>query len=152
MKKILALVCAAMMIAANVEAKVILTESFERKVGTLNVGQNTSMGTNTSDWWSYSGSSNYIKVEEGTLSYPGYMSTGKGNKSFLWSTGADDFRQFSAVTSGKLYAGAIINVNALKQGIISDYFFCFGDATASNMYARLYSKSVKDDDGNFIGF
>lgn len=152
MKKILALVCAVMMIAANVEAKVILTESFEREVGTLNVGKNTSMGTNTDDWWSYSGSSNYIKVEEGTLSYPGYMSTGKGNKSFLWSTGADDFRQFSAVTSGKLYAGAIINVNALKQGIISDYFFCFGDATASNMYARLYSKSVKDDDGNFIGF
>ena len=152
MKKILALVCAVMMIAANVEAKVILTESFEREVGTLNVGPNTSMGTNTTDWWSYSGSSNYIKVEEGTLSYPGYMSTGKGNKSFLWSTGADDFRQFSAVTSGKLYAGAIINVNALKQGIISDYFFCFGDATASNMYARLYSKSVKDDDGNFIGF
>ena len=152
MKKILALVCAAMMIAANVEAKVILTESFEREVGTLNVGKNTSMGTNTDDWWSYSGSSNYIKVEEGTLSYPGYMSTGKGNKSFLWSTGADDFRQFSAVTSGKLYAGAIINVNALKQGTISDYFLCFGDATAGNMYARLYSKSVKDDGGNYIGF
>ena len=152
MKKILALVCAAMMVAA-VEAKVILTESFEREAGTLNVGPNTSMGTNTDDWWSYSGSSNYIKVEEGTLSYPGYMSTGKGNKSFLWSTGADDFRKFSAeYTSGKLYAGAIINVNALKQSTISDYFMCFGDATASNMYARLYSKSVKDDDGNYIGF
>jgi hypothetical protein len=152
MKKIFMILVAAMMMVGTLQAKVIMTESFERETGTLNMGPNTSMGTNTDDWWSYSGSSNYIKVEEGTLSYPGYMSTGKGNKSFLWSTGADDFRQFSAVTSGKLYASAIINVNALKQGTISDYFFCFGDATASNMYARLYSKSVKDDGGNFIGF
>ena len=153
MKKIYMILCAAMMMVGTLQAKVIMTESFEREVGTLNAGPNTSMGSNTTDWWSYSGSSNYIKVEEGTLSYPGYMSTGKGNKSFLWSTGADDFRQFSQqVTSGKIYAGAIINVNALKQGTISDYFMCFGDATASNMYARLYSKSVKDDGGNYIGF
>ena len=118
MKKIYMILCAVLMMVGTLQAKVIMTESFEREVGTLNMGTNTQMGSNTSDWWSYSGSSNYIKVEEGTLSYPGYMSTGKGNKSFLWSTGADDFRQFSQqVTSGKLYASAIINVNALKQEV-----------------------------------
>ena len=152
MKKILALVCAAMMMAANVEAKVILTESFEREVGTLNVGTNTQMGTNTSDWWSFSGSSNYITVDEGTLSYPGYVSTGTGNKAHLWSTGADDLRQFAKeYTSGKVYLAAIINVDVPKQGTSPDYFLSFGDASASNHCGRLYTKSVKEG-SEFVGY
>ena len=53
MKKIFTLLCAAMMVAA-VEAKVILTESFERTIGQLSLDGDTAMGTNTDDWWSYS--------------------------------------------------------------------------------------------------
>lgn len=152
MKRFYMLVLAAMMMAANVEAKVILTESFEREVGTLNVGLNTSMGTNTSDWWSFSGSSNYITVDEGTLSYPGYVSTGTGNKAHLWSTGADDLRQFAKeYTSGKVYLAAIINVDVPKQGTSPDYFLSFGDATASNHCGRLYTKSVKEG-SEFVGY
>lgn len=151
MKKIFVLVCAAM-IAAAMDAKVIMTESFERSVGTLCIGTNTDMGTNTDDWWSYSGSSNYIQVAEGTLSFPGYATTGKGNKAYLGTSGADDLRQFAKeYTSGKVYLAAIVNVETVKGSTTADYCLALGDASASNMYARLYTKSVKEDD-QWTGF
>jgi len=151
MKKIFTLLCAAMMVAA-VEAKVILTESFERKIGQLSLDGDTAMGTNTDDWWSYSGSANYIQVAEGTLSYPNYATTGKGNKAYLYSTGADDFRKFKQeYKSGKVYLAAIVNVDEIKTSVTSDYCLSLGSGEASGMYARLYTKSVKED-GQFVGF
>lgn len=155
MKKFYMLVLAAMMMAANVEAKVIMTESFDREVGTLNLGTNTQMGTNTSDWWSYSGSSNYIQVEEGTLSYPGYKTTGEGNKAKMVSgTAADDFRKFAApVTNGKVYVAAIINVEELRQGTTGDYFLSLGNGGigGTDVFARLSTKSVSDGNA-YYGF
>lgn len=151
MKKIFVLVFAALM-AASMEAKVILTESFERSAGTLCIGTNTDMGTNTADWWSYSGSSNYIQVAEGSLSFPGYATTGKGNKAYLGTSGADDFRQFAKeYTSGKVYLAAIVNVEAVKASATADYCLSLGDASPSNMYARLYTKSEKEGD-EWTGF
>ena len=151
MKRFLALACVAMIIA-SMEAKVVLSESFERTAGQLCLGANTEMGTNTDDWWSYSGSSNYIQVAEGSLSYPGYASTGKGNKSYLWSSGADDFRKFTKeYNSGKVYLAAIVNVDTLKGSSTADYCLALGDGTLSGMYARLYTKSVKEN-GEWTGF
>ena len=140
------------MMAATMEAKVIVTESFDRSVGQLCIGTNTDMGTNTDDWWSYSGSSNYIQVAEGSLSFPGYASSGKGNKAYLGTSGADDLRQFTKeYTSGKVYLAAIVNVETVKASATADYCLALGDAGASNMYARLYTKSVKEDD-QWTGF
>ena len=151
MKKIFLFVFAALF-AATMDAKVILTESFERSVGTLCIGTNTDMGTNTDDWWSYSGSSNYIQVAEGTLSFPGYAKSGKGNKAYLGTSGADDLRQFkNEYTSGKVYLAAIVNVEAVKGSATADYCLALGDASASNMYARLYTKSEKEGD-EWTGF
>ena len=151
MKKILLFVFAAMM-AATMEAKVILTESFDRSVGTLCAGANTDMGINTDDWWSYSGSSNYIQVAEGSLSFPGYASTGKGNKAYLGTSGADDLRQFSKeYSSGKVYLAAIVNIEAVKASATADYCLTLGDASASGMFARLYTKSEKEGD-EWTGF
>lgn len=141
------ILCAAVMMVGTMNAKVIMTESFEREAGTLNIGLNTAMGTNTSDWWSYSGSSNYIQVAEGSMSYAGYKAAGAGNKAYLYSGGADDLRQFaSGITSGKVYLAAIVNVETIKASATADYCFALGDAGASNMYARLYTKSVKEND------
>lgn len=155
MKKILSLISAMLMMLGTANANLIVQESFSGEngtVGQLCKGTNTDMGINTANWWSYSGSSNYIQVAEGSLTYPGYQSTGKGNKAYLYSAGADDFRQFeSPVTSGKVYLAAIINVDELKNSTTSDYCLCMGDATASGMSARLYTKSVKDG-GEFTGF
>lgn len=137
----------------TVHADLILHESFDRSVGTLNKGINDKMGTDKADWWSYSGTSNYIQVVEGSLSYDGYA-TAAGNKVELVGNGADDFRQFSPITSGKVYVAAIINVDSLKQYSTTaaatitkngDYFLSFGDGTTSGMFARLHAVSVKED-------
>ncbi|MGM9837928.1 MAG: hypothetical protein ACI30A_05505 [Paludibacteraceae bacterium] len=144
MKKIFFLLVA-LATLGSANANVIFHEDFDREAGTLNKGANTSMGTNTTDWWSYSGTNNYIQVAEGSLSYAGYVTTGKGNKAELTGNGADDFRQFNAITSGKVYVAAIINVDSLKQSATADYFFTMGDASTSKMYARLYARSVKKD-------
>ena len=153
MKKLF-LFLTALFTLTTVHADLILHESFDRNVGTLNKGANTAMGTDKVDWWSYSGSNNYIQVVEGSLSYDGYA-TAAGNKVELLGNGADDFRQFSPITSGKVYVAAIINVDSLKQygtGNTAetaknngDYFLAMGNGTTSGMYARLYARSVKEE-------
>ena len=157
MKKIYMMLCAAMMMVATVEAKVIMTESFEREAGTLNMGTNTQMGSNTTDWWTYSGGTGstpkYVQVAEGTLSYPGYATEGKGNKAYINATDADDFRKFSQeYTSGKVYLAAIINVEELRKGTNPDYFLSLGDGSISKFFGRLWTRSVQDDNSQYIGF
>lgn len=162
MKKVITLVCAAVLSLSAANAKLIFQESFDGKNGT--VGQLCAGATNSSDffdgtsyeetrWWSYSGSSNYIQVVEGSLSFPGYQNPGVGNKAYLWSTGADDVRSFSsqAVTSGKVYLSAIINVESVKTKTDADYFMSLGDHANSYFLGRLYSKSVKEND-QWVGY
>ena len=150
MKKLL-LIIAAIFTLSSVHADLILHESFDREVGTLNKGTNKDMGTNTADWWCFSGNKDYISVVNGSLSYNGYAAA-KGNKVELLGNGADDFRQFAPVTSGKVYLAAIINVDSLKAtGTTPDYFLCFGDGSTSKMVARLCYRNVQKD-GKSIGF
>ena len=134
----------------TVHADLILHESFDRSVGTLNKGINDKMGTDKADWWSFNGTSNYLQVVDGSLSYDGYA-TAVGNKVAYNGSGADDFRQFQQITSGTVYVAAIINVDSLKQSTVGDYFLAIGDASMNQMYARLYSRSVKPDD-QYVGF
>lgn len=154
MKKIFTLVCAAIMSLSAVNAKLIFQESFDGKNGA--VGQLSAGATDSEEffdgfsyeetrWWSYSGSSNYIQVAEGSLSYAGYQTTGLGNKAYLWSSGADDVRSFSssAITSGKVYMAAIINVESVKANATPDYFMSLGDHANSKFFGRLYTKSVQ---------
>lgn len=151
MKKLL-LLATALLTLSTAHAELILHESFDRPVGKLNVG--SSSGTNnTTDWYSFSGTNNYISVVEGSLSYAGYAEA-TGKKVELLGNGADDLRQFAPITSGKVYVAAIINVDSLKQfsstasGTITangDYFLAMGDAGNSKMYARLYARSVKEE-------
>lgn len=150
MKKLL-LFIVALFALSTVHAELILHETFDRPVGRLNVG-NTPAANNT-DWYSFNGTSNYISVVEGSLSYEGYAEAA-GKKVELVGNGADDLRQFAPITSGKVYVAAIINVDSLKQfsstasGTIKangDYFLAMGDASNSNMYARLYARSVKEE-------
>lgn len=150
MKKLL-LFIVALFTLSTVHAELILHETFDRPVGKLSVA-NTPAANNT-DWYSFSGTSNYISVVEGSLSYAGYAEAA-GKKVELVGSGADDLRQFAPITSGKVYVAAIINVDSLKQfsstasGTITangDYFLAMGDAGNSKMYARLYARSVKEE-------
>ena len=149
MKKLF-LFLTALFTLTTVHADLILHESFDRNVGTLNKGINDKMGTDKADWWSFSGTSNYLQVVDGSLSYDGYA-TAVGNKVAYNGSGADDFRQFQQITSGTVYVAAIINVDSLKQSTAGDYFLAIGDASMNQMYARLYSRSVKPDD-QYVGF
>jgi hypothetical protein len=166
MKKILGIVCAGMLLLSNAQAKLIWQESFDGlngTVGTLNAGATKTgsednpdyfygMNYNETRWWSYSGSSNYIQVAEGSLSYAGYQTTGLGNKAYLSSSGADDLRTFSsqAVTSGKVYLSAIINVEELATVTAGDYFLSFCDANP-NFFGRLFAKSIKEGE-SLVGY
>ena len=163
MKKIFTLVCAAIMSLSAVNAKLIFQESFDGKNGA--VGQLSAGATNSEEffdgfnyeetrWWTALGSSNYIQVAEGSLSYAGYQSTGLGNKAYLWSSGADDVRSFASkpVTSGSAFMGAIINVESLKQSTTPDYIMSLCDHANGYYLGRLYVKSVKDEGGNWAGY
>lgn len=148
MKKLL-LFFVALFTLSTVHAELILHETFDRPVGKLSVA-NTPAANNT-DWYSFSGTSNYISVVEGSLSYEGYAEAA-GKKVELVGNGADDLRQFAPITSGKVYVGAIINIDSLKPSGVADYFLTLGDASNSNMWGRLYYRSVDKVGDNFTGF
>lgn len=148
MKKLL-LLATALLTLSTAHAELILHESFDRPVGNLNVG-NTPAANNT-DWYSFSGTSNYISVVEGSLSYEGYAEAA-GKKVELVGNGADDLRKFAPITSGKVYVAAIINVDSLKPSGSAEYFLSLGDASNSNMWGRLYYRSVDKVGDNFTGF
>lgn len=148
MKKLL-LLATALLTLSTAHAELILHESFDRPVGNLNVGETPA--TNNTDWYSFSGTSNYISVVEGSLSYEGYAEAA-GKKVELRGNGADDLRQFTPVTNGKVYVAAIINVDSLKPSGSAEYFLSLGDASNSNMWGRLYYRSVDKVGDNFTGF
>lgn len=149
MKKLF-LFLTALFTLTTVHADLILHESFDRNVGTLNKGANDKMGTDKADWWSFSGTKDYIQVVEGSLSYDGYA-TAAGNKVELVGNGADDFRQFAPITSGKAFYAAIINVDSLKTTTTPDYFLMFGNGSTSKFVARLSYKNVVES-GKAVGF
>lgn len=148
MKKLL-LFFVALFTLSTVHAELILHETFDRPVGKLSVA-NTPAANNT-DWYSFSGTSNYISVVEGSLSYEGYAEAA-GKKVELVGNGADDLRKFAPITSGKVYVAAIINVDSLKPSGSAEYFLSLGDASNSNMWGRLYYRSVDKVGDNFTGF
>lgn len=148
MKKLL-LLATALLTLSTAHAELILHETFDRPVGRLNVG-NTPAANNT-DWYSFSGTSNYISVVEGSLSYEGYAEAA-GKKVELVGKGSDDLRKFAPITSGKVYVAAIINVDSLKPSGSAEYFLSLGDASNSNMWGRLYYRSVDKVGDNFTGF
>lgn len=148
MKKLL-LLATALLTLSTAHAELILHESFDRPVGNLNVGETPA--ANNTDWYSFSGTSNYISVVEGSLSYEGYAEAA-GKKVELVGNGADDLRQFAPITSGKVYVAAIINVDSLKPSGSAEYFLSLGDASNSNMWGRLYYRSVDKVGDNFTGF
>ena len=151
MKKLFTFLFALAAFNLSTHAELKFHETFSRNIGTLNIGQSDASANNTNDWYSFSGTSKYIQVVEGSLSYAGYVTTGTGNKAELVGNGADDLRQFTKINSGKVYAAAIINVDSLKPSTTAEYFMAFGDASNSAMYARLNIQSVKTGDA-FTGF
>lgn len=152
MKKLL-LFIVALFTLSSASANLIFHESFNRTVGDLNKGDFQTIGNNTTDWYWFLTGSTDIQVVEGTLSYPNYVTTGIGNKAYMQGGSGKyrDLRQFNQINTGKVYVAAIINVEKLKTATTADYFLALGDMTSSNMYARIYTSSVKEG-GEWTGF
>lgn len=159
MKKVFTVLCALMAFTLSTHAGMLrMHESFNRTVG-KDLKSNAFLEDNTTDmdnWYTYSGTSGYIQVVAGNLTFNGYASKEEGNSAKLLSGYiADDLRLFTTVSNtagNKVYAGALINVTELKESPSTDYFLTLGDAKISNTFARLYVKSVQDTKGQYIGF
>lgn len=159
MKKVFTVLCALVAFALSSHAGMLrMHESFNRTVG-KDLKSDAFVEDKTTDmdnWYTYSGTSGYIQVVAGNLTFDGYASKEEGNSAKLLSGFiADDLRLFTPVSNtagNKVYAGALINVTELKESTSTDYFLTLGDAKISNTFARLYVKSVQDAQGQYIGF
>ena len=158
MKKLFTFLFALAAFTLSTHAELKFHESFNRTVGTDLRSGDFYEGTTTdvNNWYTYSGTSGYIQVVAGNLTFDGYASEGVGNSVKLLSGFiADDLRLFSPVlnTAGKkVYAGALLNVSELKESTKTDYVLAFGNTTLGNDFARLYVQSVQDANNNYIGF
>ncbi len=134
-------------LTANVaKADLIFSESFDYTAGQLSVGR-AAVCNDSTKWWSLKSwaadadaPTNPITVTEGSLSYAGYVTTGTGNKAQLNTiAGTADVRRFKGVSSGSIFAAAIINMTSATSN--NDYFFGVCDGT-TNYYGRVYAKQV----------
>jgi hypothetical protein len=86
---------------------------------------------------------NNISVSTGSISYPGYLSSGIGNQVSLINTGQDVNRTVEAQTSGTIYASLLVNITTAGAG---EYFFHLGQTViGSNFRGRVFVKKDAND-------
>jgi hypothetical protein len=91
----------------------LLTEDFSYTAGAA---------VTANGWTAHSAAgTNAILVTSPSLSYSGYAGSGVGNAVTLTTSGEDDSREFTAVTSGSVYAALMVNVASSQTA--GDYFF-----------------------------
>ena len=130
MKKTMTLLVLLCTLCMSTHATLILHESFDQDAGQLSVGR-AAVCNDSTKWWSMKswavGSespTDPVMVTEGSLSYAGYVTSGTGNKAQLNTVaGTADVRRFKDVTSGSIYAAAIINMTSATSSI--DYFLVY---------------------------
>lgn len=144
MKKLL-LIIAAIFTLNSVSAELIWHESFNQDAGRLTVGRLTLCDDSTK-WWSQMGwtgsaqaPTDPIMIVDNSLSYTKY-SSGVGNKAQLLSVaGTTDVRRFKELTTGTIYAAAIINVENVPT---TDGEYFFGISNGANAMSRVYAKAA----------
>jgi Secretion system C-terminal sorting domain len=101
-------------------------------------------------WVNHSGTGTFIPVIAGSLTYPGYPSSGIGNSTeIVGGSGSreDIHRNFDVVDTQQVYAAFLVSV--VSAATTGDYFAHFGPTFPTTLYrARLF---VKDDGaGNLL--
>ncbi|MFZ2324362.1 MAG: T9SS type A sorting domain-containing protein [Ignavibacteriaceae bacterium] len=122
-----------LLFAATTFSQTVTIEDFDYPVGDLLTAHGYT--TNT-------GTSNYITVISGNLTYDGYPSTDTGYMIPLLNTGEDVYKSLpTPISSGTVYASFLVSVDSARTG---DYFFHFiADPFASNGYrARVFVKKA----------
>jgi hypothetical protein len=73
-------------------------------------------------WSAHSGTTDPITVNNGGLTFPGYIDSGLGNAALVDGLGEDDNKAFTPQTSGIVYTSFMVKVTNPCNG----YFFHFG--------------------------
>lgn len=132
MKRILLLIpfISIILLSGNLFSQVLLDENFNYTAG-------DSLGAH--GWVSFSGgSTNVLTVTSPGLVYSGYPLSGIGNATTVRSFGQDAYKQFSADSTGSVYAAFMVKIDSGRTG---DYFLAFLPSTSTTNYtARVYAK------------
>ncbi|MBK8610164.1 MAG: lamin tail domain-containing protein [Chitinophagaceae bacterium] len=127
----------AILLAANFASAQLLTEDFNYPAGQL---------ITANGWTAHSaGGTNPITVTTPGLTYAGHANSGIGNAVTMTTSGEDDNRTFTAVTSGTVYGSFLVNLSAVQTA--GDYFIGVFQ-NASTFPVRVYAKS--DGAGGFF--
>ena len=117
----------------NIIAQPVATEEFEYTVGDLLTAHGYTNNT---------GTSNFIAVIAGNLTYPIYPSAGLGGMIKLFNTGEDVYKPLSApITTGTVYASFLVNFDSAQT--LGDYFFhLISDPFSTSYRARVFVKKA----------
>ncbi len=118
---------------------VLLTDDFTPAAGTL---------LTAGGWTEHSAGINPVAVSAPGLTFTGYAGSGVANAASMAATGQDVSRSFTAVTSGSVYAAALVNVSATTT--TGDYFFHLMNFGTTTFRARVYAR--KDAATNNFAF
>jgi len=115
---------------ANVTSAQLLTEDFNYPAGQL---------ITANGWTAHSaGGTNPITVTAPGLTYTGHPGSGVGNAVTMTTSGEDDNKAFTAITSGSAYFSFLVNVTSAT--VTGDYFI--GLLQSNTVFPlRLYAKS-----------
>ncbi|WP_086031439.1 T9SS type A sorting domain-containing protein [Tenacibaculum holothuriorum] len=96
----------------------------------------------SSDVWSSHSGTTAVAYSTTSLSMASYPSSGVGGSAVIDPSKSQDVnRTFTAVSSGNLYAGALVKVTAVGSG---NYFMHFR-TTSGSFFGRLYAKKSASD-------
>jgi hypothetical protein len=110
----------------------IFTDDFNYTTGTL---------LTDNSWTAHSGAGSFAPVITSPgLSYSSHAGSGVGNAVTLSGTGEDDNHTFTSISSGSVYASAMINVTSASAA--GDYFFHFAVTASTGYNARVFVKSA----------
>ena len=81
------------------------------------------------------------------LTFNGYASSGVGNAAQITGDGEDVYLPFATQTSGVVYAGAMIKVNAASTATFGDYFYHFYGKNSGGTNYQFCRFFIKDNGG-----
>lgn len=148
MKK-LVLFLMALMTITNLSAKSVWSESFNYAVGdlTTKTTQDNLISTDYTSWYyTQSGSNTLLQVADTNLTYPNYCTKATGKAVKITARGYKTSRQFASITSGSVYAGALITINSLQGSEnTKECILYMTDYIAGNkMFAKLHTLKLAD--------
>lgn len=148
MKK-LVLFLMALMTITTMSAKSVWTESFNYAVGdlTTKTTQDNLISADYTSWYyTQSGSNTLLQVADTNLTYPNYCTKATGKAVKITARGYKTSRQFASITSGSVYAGALITIDSLQGSEnTKECILYMTDYIAGNkMFAKLHTLKLAD--------